>query len=163
MSCPQDLGTSVDDLIEALRLALGYSIRHRRFALKAYIVARPVIAARTRMALRTTWTGQRHTEFAIRAQLLKLTDAARPLMPEGLMISPDTLDYALFSADDLVRIVLAAAEEADEAARAAQSLVSGHAQDGVSQILGHHRRILAAQRALLDRMLTTGAHSDAPH
>jgi hypothetical protein len=159
----QNTGTSSRELAEALRLVLGFSRRHRWFALKAYVIARPLIAAHTRQALQTVWIGQRHSEAAIRARLPMLAKGAAPLLPGGLLISPDTLDCALFSSDDLARIVLAAIEEADEAVLAALSFASGPVQDDLAQMLSDQRAVLAAQRALLTDMLAAGAQSGTSH
>lgn len=159
----QNTGTSSGELAEALRLVLGFSRRQRWFALKAYVNARAVIAAHTRQALQTVWIEQRRSEAAIRTRLLILAKGAAPLLPEGLLISPDTLDYALFSSDDLARIVLAAMEEADEAVLAALSSASGPVQDDLAQMLSDQRGVLAAQRALLTGLLAVGARSGTSH
>jgi hypothetical protein len=159
LNCLQNTGTSSGELAEALRLVLGFSRRHRWFALKAYVTARPVIAVRTRLALRAIWTQQLHNEAAIRTRLLMLPKRAAPLLPEGLLISPAALACAVFSSDGLARIVLAATEEVDEAVRAALSLASGTIQDDLGQMLIDQRGILAAQRALLTGMLAAGARS----
>jgi hypothetical protein len=143
VDCSEDSGTDIDDLAQALQLALGYSRRHRRFALKAFGTALPAIAARTRLMLQAAWAEQRRSEAAIRSKLLTFGQTVTPALPPGLMISPQELDYALFAPDALARIVLASAEEADAAARDAQSHVCGPAQDGLRQILRDHRAILA--------------------
>ncbi|MCX7326472.1 MAG: hypothetical protein NTZ14_19105 [Hyphomicrobiales bacterium] len=156
----ENTGTSSGELTEVLRSVLGFSRRHRWFALKAYVTMRPVIADRTRLALRAIWIRQLHNEAAIRTWLPMLPKRAAPLLPEGLLIAPDALDCALFSPDGLARIVLAATEEADEAVLAALSSASGIIQDDLSQMLIDQRGILAAQRALLTSMLAAGARSD---
>ncbi len=159
----QNTGTSSGELTEALRLVLGFSRRHRWFALKAYVTARPAIAVRTRLALRTIWTRQLHNEAAIRTRLLMLPKRAAPLLPERLLITPAALDCALFSSDGLARIVLAATEEVDEAVLAALSLASGIIRDDLGQMLIDQRGILAAQRALITGMLAAGARSGTSH
>lgn len=163
MDCSEDSGTRINDLAQALRLALGYSRRHRCFALGAFGTALAAIAARTRLTLQAAWAEQRRSEAAIRSKLLTLGHAAAPVLPPGLMISPQELDYALFAPDALAQIVLASAEEADAAARVAQSHVCGPAEDGLRQILKDHRAILATQRVLLNGLLATDALSDMPH